>query len=508
MHRLLLVLAAVATLVAAGGAIHVMTAEGDSPSRVVSACWNPKSGAVRVVSVADQTSGRCRKGERRISWGTSGPTGPRGATGDAGAQGAAGAAGATGATGAAGATGATGAAGTLTRPQYAISTVASGAGVIVDGSPSIAIGIDGFPIVTWFDPSTDQVMVAHCVDQACTGAPDVTAVDSAGAFGGDPSITIGQDGLPLLVHLFDNGAGTRLHVVRCTDLACATSTRQSIVPSDNTSYGYAPQITVGTTSFATAWIAYQYHVTGGQSGIGLIRCTTATCSTIVREETATVAGRGWYPSLVVGADQRPRIGSTLKNSPVGSATVEVSSCNAILCTSLSLEQATTGGLYNSTSDFTRTRAVVTADGRAAFSWLDTNGASPSSAVIGICGDSGCTGGSMSKQEITPTSNKLDPTQAPPPVGMTLGGDSLITFALFMQGISGSRVSLIRCTAPANCATSPTFSPAQETTLSDQRTSITTGVDGRPVMAIANDLSSAVQVAYCANQYCTPYLQAP
>ena len=101
---------ALTTLVSTAGTAEAAAPEG----RVISACFNVKTGKIRVVKNVRQ----CRPAEGHIRWKrgfrklATGAQGAQGPQGTAGSVGPAGPTGATGATGAAGATGATGPAGT------------------------------------------------------------------------------------------------------------------------------------------------------------------------------------------------------------------------------------------------------------------------------------------------------------------------------------------------------------------------------------------------------------
>src|SRR5690349_5542269 len=92
---------AVAAVMAAVGATGLAMAHDLGSTGVIRACYDTKSGALRIAS-------SCRTTERAIDWnrhGPAGPVGPRGATGPVGPTGATGARGATGAQGPAGPTG-------------------------------------------------------------------------------------------------------------------------------------------------------------------------------------------------------------------------------------------------------------------------------------------------------------------------------------------------------------------------------------------------------------------
>jgi len=64
---------------------------------------------------------------------------------------------------------------------------------------SIAIGADGFPVISYYDQSNDDLKVVKCGDAACTVAGNtITTVDSTGSVGEYTSIAIGADGFPVI----------------------------------------------------------------------------------------------------------------------------------------------------------------------------------------------------------------------------------------------------------------------------------------------------------------------
>jgi hypothetical protein len=83
---------------------------------------------------------------------------------------------------------------------------------------SIAIGVDGLPIISYRDATAGALKVTGCSNATCS-ASGGRAVDSpANSVGGDTSIAIGADGLPIISH-FDRTAGA-LRVTKCATRRC------------------------------------------------------------------------------------------------------------------------------------------------------------------------------------------------------------------------------------------------------------------------------------------------
>jgi hypothetical protein len=87
--------------------------------------------------------------------------------------------------------------------------------------PSVTIGADGLGLISYYYSSPDDhgtLRVAHCYDVACSGAAATTLASSAGDVGWYPSVTIGADGLPLISY-FDATNGD-LRAAHCANPLC------------------------------------------------------------------------------------------------------------------------------------------------------------------------------------------------------------------------------------------------------------------------------------------------
>ena len=108
--------------------------------------------------------------------------------------------------------------------------------------PSITIGADGNPIISYHDSSAGDLRVAKCIDPACTGSATLTTVDSAGSTGVDASIAIGVDGNPIMTYYYASAGDLR--VAECIDPACIGTATVTTVDSTGDT-GYNPSIAIG-----------------------------------------------------------------------------------------------------------------------------------------------------------------------------------------------------------------------------------------------------------------------
>ena len=90
----------------------------------------------------------------------------------------------------------------------------------VGGWTSIDIGTDGLPVISYQDFTAGTLKVAHCGNAACSAGNTINTVDDpANAVGYNTSIAIGTDGFPVISH-YDLTAGA-LKVVRCGSGDCS-----------------------------------------------------------------------------------------------------------------------------------------------------------------------------------------------------------------------------------------------------------------------------------------------
>jgi hypothetical protein len=83
---------------------------------------------------------------------------------------------------------------------------------------SIAIGADGNPAISYSDAGAANLKVARCNDPGCANNNETLSVVDAGGWGYYTSIAIGVDGNPVVSYV---GQGDDLKVAHCNDPACA-----------------------------------------------------------------------------------------------------------------------------------------------------------------------------------------------------------------------------------------------------------------------------------------------
>jgi hypothetical protein len=141
------------------------------------------------------------------------------------------------------------------------------------GSPQVAIGVDGNPIVAYSAIVTGDLVVAHCNDPGCTSVTRTTLATPGVSDGGEPTLAIGSDGLPVIAHR--EAISDALVMDRCIDIVCSDSVRVTL-DSETLNSTFAA-ITVGADGLPI--IAYRDEI---NDVLDVLACGSVSCSPYVR----------------------------------------------------------------------------------------------------------------------------------------------------------------------------------------------------------------------------------
>ncbi|UCH87574.1 MAG: hypothetical protein JSU97_04110 [Dehalococcoidia bacterium] len=106
---------------------------------------------------------------------------------------------------------------------------------------SVTVGVDGLPLISYYDVTNMNLKVAHCGNAACSAGNTITTVDSVDDVGEYTSVTVGADGLPVISY-YDN-TNDELKVARCSNAACTSSRKTTVDSAGNV--GEYTSVTVG-----------------------------------------------------------------------------------------------------------------------------------------------------------------------------------------------------------------------------------------------------------------------
>jgi len=223
---------------------------------------------------------------------------------------------------------------------------------------SITIGIDGLPVISYYDLANTALKVAHCSNASCSsGSPVVIIVDNAADVGLDTSITIGINGFPIIS--YRDNTGTGLKVAHCGNASCSSGNTITPIASNirHTSITIKPD--------GLPMISF-YDVTN--TGLNFVRCGNAFCSSGNQFGLVDSGGDvGQHTSITIGADAFP----VISYYDVTNTGLKIIHCGSITCSTgnviTTVDSADLVGEYTS--------IAIGTDGLPVISYYDlTNGA--------------------------------------------------------------------------------------------------------------------------------------
>jgi hypothetical protein len=172
----------------------------------------------------------------------------------------------------------------------------------VGANTSVTIGVDGLPLVSYWDGGNGHLKVLHCGNAVCNSGNTVTTADVSPDVGQDTSVTIGADGLPFVSYL-DYGHGN-LRVLHCGNVDCTSGNADGTVDA-TTNVGAHTSVTIGADGLPI--VSYQDWGSGGH--LKVLHCGTVLCggSGNTALTVDSNAGVGADTSVTIGADGLPLV---------------------------------------------------------------------------------------------------------------------------------------------------------------------------------------------------------
>jgi hypothetical protein len=169
--------------------------------------------------------------------------------------------------------------------------------ITIDGATSITIGSDGLGLISYYDDTNKNLKVLHCGNLLCNSGNTNTSVDTAGETGWYPSITIGADGLGLIS--YSDVTNEDLKVLHCGNLLCNSGNTSASVDTAG-SVGWASSITIGVDGLGLIVYADNTNHIVKLLHCGNVECNNGNTIGIVNSNAGDFAGA--YNSITIGAD--------------------------------------------------------------------------------------------------------------------------------------------------------------------------------------------------------------
>ena len=212
---------------------------------------------------------------------------------------------------------------------------------------SIAIGTNGNPIISYYDDTLGDLKIAACNNPTCTTST-ITTIDSSDIVGAYTSIAIGTNGNPIISYYDDTNSA--LKVAACNNPTCTTSTNTTI---DSNGYvGYFTSIAIGTNGNPV--ISY-YDLTNSALKVAACNNPTCTTSTNTTIDNNNDVGYYTYTSITIGTNGNPII------SYGNSGDLRIAACNNPTCTTstnTTIDSAGDVGSYTSIAIGTNGNPII------------------------------------------------------------------------------------------------------------------------------------------------------
>ena len=163
--------------------------------------------------------------------------------------------------------------------------------------PSIAIGNDGYPVVSYFAgtmATTGELRIAVCTSANC-GTSEITTIANVEPGDRSSSVVIGSDGNPLVAYR-DSGD---VKMVVCANTSCTSSSTTTLGPLSPVA---GSQVAMATRTATHPIVAYNGDEPAATFGLDVTACTNADCSTGTQTEAIDQANVNINGGLAIATD--------------------------------------------------------------------------------------------------------------------------------------------------------------------------------------------------------------
>ncbi|MBN2006598.1 MAG: hypothetical protein JXA21_24815 [Anaerolineae bacterium] len=352
----------------------------------------------------------------------------------------------------------------------------------VGAHPSVAIGVDGLPIIVYADDTNKSVKTAHCDDPQCLTATIHTLDSQITAL--QTSIKIGADGFPLIAYFSPSTEFGQLKVAHCTDVACSNATIRLFENE------YVGDLTLLIGQDGLGLIVF--HKTGHMlDHLRVAHCNDTACSNadFYTIDTNLFGGKSISASIL--GNGLPMIayfdgaGSNLE--------LHVIQCNDPACASRN-----TPFIEAITGSYATTGMATGKDGLGMVAYYDQEDQSIKARVC-----------------YTPSGQEATLCEAPyhvqnvdlqyPKIEVTIGADGLPLLVYTDLGIPG--FNILHC-SDSECRRATNNAFHFEPTLDTPYPNVATGADGLPLIVYQDAANDDLKVMHCSNAFCAPYYRQP
>jgi hypothetical protein len=331
---------------------------------------------------------------------------------------------------------------------------------------SLKLDSSGNPVLSFYDPDTDDLVVAHCNDPNCApGGDSITPAFETGNVGAYSSLALDSSGFPV-VSMYEGGANGNLVVIHCSDVNC-TGVLDSIEYPDTTG-DVGRDTSLLLDASGNPVISY-YDVTN--DSIKVMHCDDAGCAS-GGNSTITLGSFESESSFVLDNSGRPVLTS-------GDAVIHCADPN---CRGDSTQVAdNTGG--------SRTSITLDAAGNPVISYLNVSAGQERLGIL-HCSDPKCTGGTINSPDAVDTGyfTSIAPDGAGNPV-------------VSHYDIANGNLKILHCNDPACAGGNESITAPHTTGDVGPYTSLKLDAAGYPVVSYYDATNDDLYLMHCNDPNC-------
>ena len=219
---------------------------------------------------------------------------------------------------------------------------------------NVVLGSDGFPVLTYLDGYTNDLVLVHCSESSCaTTDPPVTLSDGTTTYSSASRLIIGASGNPIVA--FFDSVNDRLEMIVCTNALCTSTTTTT-----------ATLATTGVSHLSIALGDDGSPVMALYDGIDrdleFARCGDSACATIQASTLASTGFVGREAQIAIGSDGAPIIAFRNQTDSV----VQTLKCDDDACSGTGAAQSLS--LAAGTPTYSPLSLSVNDSGRPVLAW--------------------------------------------------------------------------------------------------------------------------------------------
>lgn len=345
--------------------------------------------------------------------------------------------------------------------------------------PSIAIGSDGLPVLSYDIQYTGpggtaydsgDLGLTHCGDVSCTTGNVSRVVDTAGNAGMWSKIMIAGDGMPIVqyVDTITTGGGG-LKILKCSDETCSNA---------------CPVSRQGSSANSSAASGVSSSAASVGSAVSIASAPSTTVSACLLTASVDTAGTtGWAPSMTTDTNFRP----VVSYFDVTNQALKILACGSPGCI---VGGAMVTGDGVGTVNAQHTSIQYPADGLPVLSYYDA----PSKDLKVLkCGTPTCSGNNT---KVTVDSlGDVGKSNA-----LAIGTDGKPVIAYY-DDLPNGDLKFVRC-GSVDCSQGNTVVQLDSTGTVGDGVSMAIGTDGKPVISYQDKTGTHLKVLHCGDAGCT------